>query len=340
MNRILCIPLTTQASRRLSRIALSLGLGVGLGLGAALPSTAQTYPTRTIKLMVPLAAGSTADILSRTVGNELASALGQSVLVENKPAAGGTVAMSEVARAAPDGYTISFASQGNLVFNQAIYARPGYDSQKDFAPIIFVGGVSNVMVVPPNSPANSVADVIAAAKANPGMTFSSGGNGTSHHLSGVLFGQLTGTDLLHVPYKGAPQGIMAVMSGEVAMGFFNTPTVINQIKAQKLRGLAVTSLTPSPLLADLPTLDGSGVKGYEVNTWFGFVAPAGTPADVISKLHAAIGKIIVQPEIREKLAAQGFELSPLKTPAEFAQIIREDFKKWPAIIKASGAKVD
>ncbi|MGA1287668.1 MAG: Bug family tripartite tricarboxylate transporter substrate binding protein, partial [Rubrivivax sp.] len=302
--------------------------------------TAQTYPTRTIKLMVPLAAGSTADILSRTVGNELASALGQSVLVENKPAAGGTVAMSEVARAAPDGYTISFASQGNLVFNQAIYARPGYDSQKDFAPIIFVGGVSNVMVVPPNSPAKSVADVIAAAKANPGMTFSSGGNGTSHHLSGVLFGQLTGTDLLHVPYKGAPQGIMAVMSGEVAMGFFNTPTVINQIKAQKLRGLAVTSLTPSPLLTDLPTLDGSGVKGYEVNTWFGFVAPAGTPADVISKLHAAIGKIIVQPEIREKLAAQGFELSPLKTPAEFAQIIREDFKKWPAIIKASGAKVD
>ncbi|MGA1317308.1 MAG: Bug family tripartite tricarboxylate transporter substrate binding protein [Rubrivivax sp.] len=340
MNRILCIPLTTQASRRLSRIALSLGIGVGLGLGAALPSTAQTYPTRTIKLMVPLAAGSTADILSRTVGNELASALGQSVLVENKPAAGGTVAMSEVARAAPDGYTISFASQGNLVFNQAIYARPGYDSQKDFAPIIFVGGVSNVMVVPPNSPAKSVADVIAAAKANPGMTFSSGGNGTSHHLSGVLFGQLTGTDLLHVPYKGAPQGIMAVMSGEVAMGFFNTPTVINQIKAQKLRGLAVTSLTPSPLLTDLPTLDGSGVKGYEVNTWFGFVAPAGTPADVISKLHAAIGKIIVQPEIREKLAAQGFELSPLKTPAEFAQIIREDFKKWPAIIKASGAKVD
>lgn len=340
MNRILCIPLTRQASRRLSHIALSLGLGVGLSLGAALPSTAQTYPTRTIKLMVPLAAGSTADILSRTVGNELATALGQSVVVENKPAAGGTVAMSEVARAAPDGYTISFASQGNLVFNQAIYARPGYDSQKDFAPIIFVGGVSNVMVVPPNSPAKSVADVIAAAKANPGMTFSSGGNGTSHHLSGVLFGQLTGTDLLHVPYKGAPQGIMAVMSGEVAMGFFNTPTVINQIKAQKLRGLAVTSLTPSPLLTDLPTLDSSGVKGYEVNTWFGFVAPAGTPPDVISKLHATIGKIIAQPEIREKLAAQGFELSPLKTPAEFAQIIREDFKKWPAVIKASGAKVD
>lgn len=340
MKRLLSIPSSPRSSRRLSHLALSLSLGLGLSLGAALPSTAQTYPKRTIKLMVPLAAGSTADILSRTIGNELATALGQSVVVENKPAAGGTVAMSEVARATPDGYTISFASQGNLVFNQAIYARPGYDSQKDFAPIIFVGGVSNVMVVPPGSPAKSVADVIAAAKANPGMTFSSGGNGTSHHLSGVLFGQLTGTDLLHVPYKGAPQGIMAVMSGEVAMGFFNTPTVISQIKGQKLRGLAVTSLTRSPLLSDLPTLDSSGVKGYEVNTWFGFVAPAGTPPDVIDKLHAAIGKIVAQPEIRDKLAAQGFELAPLKTPAEFAQIIREDFNKWPAIIKASGAKVD
>lgn len=338
------LPPATPA-RRLSfslpfKLALNLSLGLGLGLGVALTSTAQTYPNRTIKLMVPLAAGSTADILSRTIGNELATALGQTVVVENKPAAGGTVAMSEVARAAPDGYTISFASQGNLVFNQAIYAKPGYDSLKDFAPIIFVGGVSNVMVVPPDSPAKSVADVIAAAKAKPGMTFSSGGNGTSHHLSGVLFGQLTGTDLLHVPYKGAPQGIMAVMSGEVAMGFFNTPTVISQIKGQKLRGLAVTSLGKSALLPDLPTLEASGIKGYEVNTWFGFVAPAGTPPDIINKLHGAIGKIIAQPEIREKLAAQGFELAPLKTPAEFAQIIREDFNKWPAIIKASGAKVD
>jgi tripartite-type tricarboxylate transporter receptor subunit TctC len=325
--------------RRIPSLFVS-ALALALASLAAGPVAAQDYPSRPLKLMVPLGAGSTADILSRTLGDELAKALGQSVVVENKPAAGGTVAMGEVARAAPDGYTISFASQGNLVFNQAIYAKPGYNSLKDFAPIIFVGGVSNVMVVPPGSPAKSVADFISLAKANPGTTFSSGGNGTSHHLSGVLFGQLTGTELLHVPYKGAAQGILAVMSGEVAVGFFNTPTVITQIKGGKLRGLAVTSLTRSPLLADLPTLDASGVKGYEVNTWFGFVAPAGTPEAIVNRLHTEIAKIIAQPAMRDKLAAQGFELAPLKTPAEFSAIIRADFDKWPDIIKKSGAKVD
>lgn len=330
-----------------TRRAVAHLLAVTLPLVAALPlalspaaAQAQAYPSRPIKLMVPLGAGSTADILSRTVGEELAAALGQSVVVENKPAAGGTVAMGEVSRAAPDGYTISFASQGNLVFNQVLYAKPGYDSLKDFEPIIFVGGVSNVMVVPPDSPARSVADFIALAKAKPGTTFSSGGSGTSHHLSGVLFGQLTGTDLLHVPYKGAAAGILAVMSGEVAVGFFNTPTVINQIKGQKLRGLAVTSLTRSPLLPDLPTLDASGVKAYEVNTWFGFVAPAGTPAAIVTRLHDEVAKIMAKPDVRSKLAAQGFELSPLKTPAEFGAIIRADFDKWPAIIKKSGATVN
>ncbi|MEP6970746.1 MAG: tripartite tricarboxylate transporter substrate binding protein [Betaproteobacteria bacterium] len=310
---------------------------------AAVPfctAMAQGYPTKPIRLIVPLAAGSTADILSRTVGAELAKALGQSVIVDNKPGAGGTIAMAELARAPADGYTIEFASQGTLVFNQALYSKPGYDSLKDFTPIILVGGVSNVMVVPPTSSARTVMDVIAAAKAKPGMTFSSGGSGTSHHLSGVLFGQLTGTDLLHVPYKGAPQGILAVMSGEVDMGFFNTPTVINQIKEGKLKGLAVTSATRSPLMPQLPTMDASGVNGYEVNTWFGFVAPAGTPPDVIARLHDEIGKIMSQPAIREKLGAQGFELAPVQPPASLTKLIQEDMAKWPAIIKAAGAKVD
>ena len=224
---------------------------------------------------MPLAAGSTADIVSRFAAQELGKALGQSVVVENKPGAGGTIAMAELARAAPDGYTIAFASQGTLVFNQAIYANPGYDSAKDFAPVSFVGGVSNVMIVPPASAGDEAADVIADAKAKPGqLTFSSGGSGTSHHLSGVLFGRITGTDLVHVPYKGAPQGVLAVMTGEVTMGFFNTPTVIGQIKEGKVKALGVTSLKRSPLLPNVPTLDELGVKGYEVNTWFGFVAPA------------------------------------------------------------------
>ena len=305
------------------------------------PAGAQPYPSHPIKLLVPLAAGSTADILSRTVGNELARELGVAVVVENKPGAGGTIAMAELARATPDGYTIAFASQGTLVFNLALYAKPGYDSLKDFAPILLAGGVSNVMIVPPGSSARSAEDVIAQARSQAGgLTFSSGGNGTSHHLSGVLFGQLTGAPMLHVPYKGAPQGIMAVMSGEVNVGFYNTPTVISQIRDGKLKALAVTSKERSPLLPTLPTLDSAAVKGYEVNTWFGFVAPAGTPPEIVNRLHNEIARILAVPAMRDKLAAQGFELAPPQSPSTFAALIRQDLDKWPAIIKASGAKVD
>jgi tripartite-type tricarboxylate transporter receptor subunit TctC len=326
---------------KIASIAPALCAALALSAFAAGPAAAQAaWPARPIRLLVPLAAGSTADILSRTIGAELEKALGQPVVIEDKPGAGGTIAMAELARSAPDGYAIEFASQGTLVFNQALYAKPGYDSLKDFAPILLVGGVSNVMIVPPNSPYKTVADVIAAAKAKPGMMFSSGGAGTSHHLSGVLFGQLTGTQLTHVPYKGAPQGIIAVMTGEVDMGFFNTPTVIQQIRAGKLKALGVTSLERSPLLPELPTLDKSGVKGYEVNTWFGFVAPAGTPAAVVSRLHDEIAKIVQTPAVNEKLAAQGFEFAPVQPPSAFATVIKEDLARWPGIIKASGAKAD
>ncbi len=325
----------TTRSRFLATLAVALTAAIPLSAAMA-----QAYPHKPIRLIVPLAAGSTADILSRTVGAELAKALGETVIVDNKPGAGGTIAMAELARAPADGYTIEFASQGTLVFNQALYSKPGYDSLKDFAPIILVGGVSNVMIVPPNSPSKTVLDVVAAAKAKPGvLTFSSGGSGTSHHMSGVLFGQLSGTNLLHVPYKGAPQGILAVMAGEVDMGFFNTPTVINQIKEGKLRGLAVTSVTTSPLMPQLPTMDTS-IKAYEVNTWFGFVAPAGTPVEIITRLNSEIGKIISQPAMKEKLGSQGFELAPVQPPAAFAKLIQDDLVKWPPIIKASGAKVD
>ncbi len=312
-----------------------------LGLLGAAGAAAQSYPSKPIKLLVPLAAASTADILSRTVGNELAKELGQPVVVENKPGAGGTIAMAELAHSAPDGYTIAFASQGTLVFNLSLYAKPGYDSVKDFAPIILIGGVSNVMIVPPASPARTPLDVVAEAKAKPGtLTFSSGGSGTSHHLSGVLFGQLTGTNLVHVPYKGAPQGILAVMTGEVNMGFFNTPTVINQVKEGKLKALAVTSKERSPLLPQLPTLDEAGVKGYEVNTWFGFIAPAGTPPDIVNRLNTTIAKIIATPAVREKLVAQGFELMPAQPPSAFTTLLQADLKKWPPILKAAGAKAD
>jgi len=327
---------TIDTRGTLIRVVACLALAATAGAAAA-----QTYPGKPIRLLVPLAAGSTADIVSRYAGLELGKALGQPVVVENKPGAGGTIAMAELARAAPDGYTIAFASQGTLVFNQAIYSKPGYDSIKDFRPVAFIGGVSNVMIVPPTSTAKSPADIIAAAKAKPGeLTFSSGGAGTSHHLSGVLFGRVTGTDLVHVPYKGAPQGVLAVMSGEVAMGFFNTPTVIGQIKDGKVKALGVTSLTRSPLLPGLATLDEQGVKGFEVNTWFGFVAPAGTPPEIVDRLNREINRIFASADAKEKLGPQGFDLAPPMTPAAFAKVIADDLAKWVPIVKASGAKAD
>ncbi|MBK9114111.1 MAG: tripartite tricarboxylate transporter substrate binding protein [Betaproteobacteria bacterium] len=323
-----------HTSRRYALRAVA-GVAAVLAAGTAI---AQGYPTKPIRLLVPLAAGSTADIVSRFAGQELSKALGQPVVIENKPGAGGTIAMAELARAAPDGYTIAFASQGTLVFNQAIYAKPGYDSVKDFAPVAFVGGVSNVMIVPPASTATKPTDMVAAAKAKPGeVTFSSGGAGTSHHLSGVLFGQITGTQLVHVPYKGAPQGVQAVMAGEVAMGFFNTPTVIAQIKGGSVKPLGVTSLARSPLLPNVPTLDEQGIKGYEVNTWFGFVAPAGTPPDVVARLNTEFNRIFASAEAKEKLGPQGFDLAPPMAPAAFGKIITDDLGKWVPIVKAAGA---
>ena len=310
-------------------------------LTAVSPTMAQTYPVRPLKLLVPQAAGSTADIVSRVLGAELAKHLGQPVVVENKAGAGGTIAMAELARSAPDGYTIMLASQGTLVFNLALYTNPGYDSLKDFTPILLVGGVSNVMIVPPMSSANSLMDIIAQAKAKPGtLTFSSGGSGTSHHMSGVLLSQLAALDIQHIPYKGAPQGILAVMSGEVSMGLYNTPTVINQIREHKVKALAVTSLQRSPLLPSVPTLDESGLKGYEVNTWFGIISPAGTPSGIVTKLHDQLGRILVMQTIIEQFRGQGFDVAPLQPSYALAKLIEDDIAKWPAIIRQSGARVD
>jgi len=302
---------------------------------------AQGYPSKPITLVVPLAIGSTADIVSRTIGAELAKRLGQPVIVDNRPGAGGTIAMQQVARAAPDGYTIALISNGTLAINIGLYSNPGYDPVKDFTPITLIGEVSNIMIVHPSNPARNAQDVIAQAKAKPGeLTFSSGGNGTSHHLSGILFASMAGIDMVHVPYRGAPQGITAVMSKEVTMGFFNTPTVISQIRDGRLRALAVTSKTRTPYFPAVPTLDESGLKGYEVTAWFGFGGPAGLPSPILNRLYGEIAKIMKDPAVREKLNNLGFELLPQIPPAEFARLIQTELAKWVPIVKASGAKVD
>jgi tripartite-type tricarboxylate transporter receptor subunit TctC len=299
---------------------------------------ADNWPARPIKILVPAAAGTTSDLVSRVIGTELAKRLGQSVVVENKPGAGGTIATAELARAAPDGYTIAFATLSTLVIDQALFSAPGYDSLRDFVPVAFVGGVSNVMIVRPSNPANGPQDIVAAAKARPGeLTFSSGGNGSSHHISGVLFAQLTGAQIVHVPYQAATQALLAVISGEVTMGFLNTPSVVDQIRSGQVKALGVTSLTRSPLLPNVPTLDEQGIHGYEVTTWFGFIAPAKTPPEIVARLNTEINGILSLPDLKESWVSQGFQVAPPTSPSAFTKLIREETSKWIPIVKASGA---
>jgi tripartite-type tricarboxylate transporter receptor subunit TctC len=315
-----------------------------LGMALALPATAampQSWPAKPIRMIVPLAPGATADIVARLFADELGKALGQTIVVDNKTGAGGTIATAEAARAAPDGYTLALVSQGTMVFNIGLYKTPGYDSLKDLSMVAVSGGVSNVLIVSPENPAKTVADLLAQARAKPGeLTYSSGGVGTSHHMSGVLLELRTGVKLQHVPYRATPAGILAVANGEVTMGLFNTPTVIGQIKGGKLKALAVTSEKRSNLLPDVPTMIEAGVKDYVVNTWMGFAVPAGTPEPVVARLNAEINRIGQLPQVRDKMVAQGIEMLPPVTPAAAQKLVADDLALWLPIIKASGASAE
>lgn len=310
-------------------------------LAAAGPVRAQTYPAKPIRMIVPLAPGSTADIVARIFAEELGKALGQTIVVDNKTGAGGTIATAEAARAPADGYTMALVSQGTLVFNMGLYKSPGYDSLKDLMPVAVSGGVSNVLIVHPDNPAKTVADLLARARAKPGeLTFSSGGVGTSHHMSGVLLEMRTGVKLQHVPYRATPAAIQAVANGEVTMGLFNTPTVIGLVKGGKLRPLAVTSEKRSALLPEVPTMIEAGVKDYVVNTWMGFAVPAAAPQPVVAKLNAELNRIGQVPAVRDKMLAQGIEMLPPESPAAAQKLVRDDLALWLPIIKASGASAE
>ena len=304
-------------------------------------ATAQSWPTKPIRMIVPLAPGATADIVARIYADELGKALGQTIVVDNKTGAGGTIATAEASRAPADGYTMLLISQGTVVFNIGLYAKPGYDPVKDFDAVAVAGAVSNVLVMHPDNPAKTVADVIAQAKAKPGeMTYSSGGTGTSHHMSAVLFERDTGVKMQHVPYRTTPAGIMGVANGEVAMGFFNTPTVIGQIKGGKLKAIAITSEQRSELLPDVPTMVEQGVKGYVFNTWMGFAVPKGVPAPVVNRLNAELIRIARLPAVLEKTRAQGIDMMPPDPPAAVDRLIRDELALWVPIIKASGASAE
>jgi tripartite-type tricarboxylate transporter receptor subunit TctC len=312
-------------------------LGGFLACLLANSSGAAPYPDGPITIVVPFGKGTTADLIANVVAEAMSKNIGQKVIVELKPGAGGGTAMAQVEKAAPDGATLAMITQGTHVFNLSLYKTLPYDPDK-IIPITPISAVSNVMTVHPSNPANTPLEVAAAAKAAPGkLTYASGGVGTSHHLGGVLFASIAGVDIKHVPHLVSVDGINKIVNGEITMGFFNLPTVIDQIKSGKLKALAVTSLKRSPHLPGVPTLDASGLKGYDLVTWFGFGAPAGTPADIVQRLRDEFAKAAADPAVKAKLDAAGLDPIDQLQPAEFVRLIATDRVKWTPIIKSAAS---
>ena len=313
--------------------------GIALATLATL-AHAQAWPSKPIKWVVPFAPGGTTDILARTVGEKLALALGQPVVIENKPGAGGGLGADFTAKAAPDGYTIMGGTISTHAINASLYKNLPYDPVKDFVAITLIARVPNMLVINPAVPAKDVKELIALLKASPNKySFASSGNGTSQHLSGELFKSMSGTDMQHIPYKGSPPALQDVMGGQVTMTFDNITTAWPLAKAGKLRALAVTTAKRSSIAPDVPTLAESGLPGFEVGSWQGVFAPAGTPPEIVKRLNAEIVKILNMPEVREKLGGLGAEIVA-NSPEEFSALVKSEVVKWADVVKKSGAKVD
>ncbi|MDO8450293.1 MAG: tripartite tricarboxylate transporter substrate binding protein [Rhodoferax sp.] len=327
------------------RLALAISVGTAM-FSIAIPALAQTaWPTKPVKIVVPFAPGGTTDILARAVAPELSKAFGQTFIVDNRGGAGGNVGADIVAKSPADGYTLLMGTVGTHGINKSLYSKMLYDPQKDFAPITLVAGVPNVMVMQTEKAKalgiNSVSDFIAYAKAHPGqLNMASSGNGTSIHLAGELFKSMTGIFMTHIPYTGSGPAMMGMVSGTVDVMFDNLPSAMPQIKGGKLKAFAVTSSQRSAAMPDLPTIEEAGkLKGFEASSWFGLLAPAGTPADVVLRLQQETAKALNSPAIKEKLLAQG-AIPSGNSPQEFARLIDAEIKKWAPVVKASGARVD
>jgi tripartite-type tricarboxylate transporter receptor subunit TctC len=321
--------------QRFAKAVVGVALCAFAGLVAA-----QAWPSKPIKYIVPFAPGGTTDILGRTIADKLSVALGQPVVIENKPGAGGGVGAEYTAKQPADGYTIMGGTISTHAINASLYKSLGYDPIRDFAPITLIARVPNMLVVNPGLPAKDVKELIALLKANPGKySFASSGNGTSQHLSGELFKTMTGVEMQHIPYKGSPPALADVVGGNVAMTFDNITTAWPLAKGGKLRAIAVTTAQRSSVAPEVPTLSEAGLAGYEVGSWQGVFAPAGTPPEIVRRLNAEIVKIINLPEVREKLVALGAEPAP-SSPEAFGAMVKSEVAKWAEVVKKSGAKVD
>lgn len=301
---------------------------------------AQAFPTKPIKLICPFPPAGAVDIASRAIAAELAKVLNQTVTVDNRPGAGGNIGGAEAARSAPDGYTIFMSTSGINAINPALYSKMPFDPNKDLVPIAPLVSLSNVLVLHPSVKANSVAEVIAMIKAQPGkINYASSGAGTSIHMSGEMFQYLTKTTMTHIPYKGSGPAITDLLGGQVMMMFDNIPSALPHVRSGKLRALATTGAKRDPALPDLPTIAEAGVAGYESGVWFGLMAPAGTPRDVIARLNDASNKGLKAPEFVKRMSELGYVMMG-GTPEHMTDLLRTEVARWTPIVKASGAKAD
>ena len=303
------------------------------------PAQAQTYPTKPVRIISPYPPGGGNDLISRSIALKLTAQLGQQVFVENKPGANTLIGTEILAKSPPDGYSIILVPSSHAI-NQSLYAKLPYDAVRDFSPVTLAGSSPLLLAVHASSPLKTMRDLIRAAQAKPDeLTYSTAGSGASGHLAGVLLALTTGVRLQHVPYKGTAPAVTALLSNEVTMSFAPPPPFLPQIRAGKLRALGMSSLQRSPAAPDIPTIAESGVPDFAASVWYGFLAPANTPRDIVQRLNSSIAAVIKDAEVRDLLSAQGID--PFSsTPEEFARLIATELEKWAKVVKASGARVE
>jgi len=312
---------------------------VALAWGGLLTEAqAQNFPTRPITLVIPFAPGGSTSIIGRGIADKMSELLGEKIVVDNRPGAGGTVGTRAVAKSDPDGYMLVLGYTGTLAIGPSLYKKAGYDPRKDFAPIGMIGNAPNSLVVHPSFPAKTVAELIAYAKANPGkVNFGSAGAGTASHITGEYFARSAGISLVHVPYKGTGLALVDLIGGHIPMAFAPIPASHPNVSGGTLRALAVTSTTRSSLMPDVPTLAEAGLQGFDASLYYGLAAPAGTPRPIVDKLNKALRDALASDEVKRQLTADGTEITP-GTPEDYADFIDKDAKKWSELVKASGVE--